>query len=391
MATFATTGYSGSDRGRIRTGFDIYLLLSGLLLIVVGLMSIYSVGVDRGGLKLFYNQLVYTVIGIIPFSIFAIAKPITWQKPRVSLYVINMIALASVRLIGHGKKGAVRWIEFGRFQFQPSEMAKILVVITLASFFARRQESIGRIETCIYSVLHVAAPAALIILQPHLGATTVLVITWAAITIVAQVPWKQIGTTLLVAVLCLSSLLAIPSIRGRLIQGYWLERWLGLVSHDVEPNTDKKTKKSQDRTYQTDQAKLAFSAGGVFGTGYLKGQQKAGGFIPEQHNDFIFTVPGEEAGFVGCTLILLAYAFFFYRVWLVMLRARDPYHRMLVAGIYAVLGFHMFVNMAMVLNIVPVVGLWLPFMSSGGTAMWLCLSCLGLLINIDRQERALGY
>ncbi|MBL6010787.1 FtsW/RodA/SpoVE family cell cycle protein, partial [Bacillus halotolerans] len=108
---------------------------------------------------------------------------------------------------------------------------------------------------------------------------------------------------------------------------------------------------------------------------------------PEQRNDFIFTVPGEEAGFVGGVLILALYGFFFYRVWLVMVHAEEPYFRMIVGGIYTVLGFHMCVNIAMVLQLIPVVGLWLPFMSSGGTAMWLCLSCVGLLVGIRRHER----
>ena len=119
----------------------------------------------------------------------------------------------------------------------------------------------------------------------------------------------------------------------------------------------------------------------------MRGEQKQARFIPEQRNDFIFTVVGEEGGLVGCSLVLMVYGLFFYRAWLVMLDATEPYYKMLVAGIIGMLGFHMAVNMGMILQLVPVVGLWLPFLSHGGTAIWLCMSCVGLLLNIRRQER----
>ena len=131
--------------------------------------------------------------------------------------------------------------------------------------------------------------------------------------------------------------------------------------------------------------------GGFEGVGFDHGEQKAAGFIPEQYDDFIVTVVGEEGGLVGCTLLLAAYGFFFYRIFLVMLYSTEPYYKMLAAGVFAVLGFHTFVNMAMVLNMMPVVGLWLPFLSYGGTAMWLCMSCVGLLLSVRRRQRPLLF
>jgi rod shape determining protein RodA len=147
----------------------------------------------------------------------------------------------------------------------------------------------------------------------------------------------------------------------------------------------------QGKNWQTDRAEIAFGVGGVSGAGFGNGQQKAGHFIPEQHNDFIFTVVGEEGGLIGCTLVLAAFGFFFFRVFLIMHLATDPFYRMIAAGIFAILGFHTFVNIAMVLQIVPVVGLWLPFLSYGGTALWLCMACVGLLLNIRRREKPLLF
>jgi rod shape determining protein RodA len=132
---------------------------------------------------------------------------------------------------------------------------------------------------------------------------------------------------------------------------------------------------------------LAFGVGGIEGTGFRNGEVKKGGFIPEQHNDFIFTVIGEEGGLIGCTLVLAGFGFFFFRAWLIMFRATEPFYKMMAVGIMGTLAFHAIVNMGMNLQILPVVGLWLPFMSYGGTAMWLCLSCVALLLNIKRHER----
>ena len=127
------------------------------------------------------------------------------------------------------------------------------------------------------------------------------------------------------------------------------------------------------------------------GAGFNQGGQKKAGFIPEQNTDFVVTVIGEEGGLIGCLLLLGAYGFFFYRIFLVMLHTSDPFGKMAASGVFAVLAFHTFVNIAMVLQIVPVVGLWLPFMSYGGTAMWLCLASVGLLLGIRRRERPILF
>ncbi len=150
------------------------------------------------------------------------------------------------------------------------------------------------------------------------------------------------------------------------------------------------TAKSQSGVgFQTYQAEMAFGVGGVVGTGIGKGQQ--GENIPEQETDFIFTIIGEELGLVGCSLVLAAFAFFFYRLWLVMYRATDPYYRMLAAGVLGMLAFHTFVNLFMVTQMLPVIGLWLPFFSYGGTAMWLCMAAVGLVVNVRARERPILF
>lgn len=367
-------GYGNEQRRTPKV--DWLLVAATLILITIGMMSLYSEGYTHDGDANFRKQLLNTVIGCVPFSIFAFTTPHFWRRFVYWIYGINIATLVAVFVFGHHVKGAERWIQIGPIQFQPSEMAKILTVLSLAAFYANRQNLIRKPSTFWLGFLHISIPFGLILMQPHLGAALVILVSWVAISLVAGVPIKffaYIGATLLI----LGGLLAFS---GKLLHSYQMDRILGIFNHDAK-----------GKSYQTDQAEIAFGAGGIFGEGWLHGERKAGHFIPEQHDDFIFTVMGEEGGLVGCTLVLAAYGFFFYRLWLVMFQATDPYYKMIVGGLFAALSFHMFVNIAMVLHMLPVVGLWLPFLSYGGTAMWMCMSSVGLALNIRRRERPLLF
>lgn len=361
---------------------DLYLVLSVVILLIIGLMTIYSKSWSMDHLATFRKQLVNTVVGLVPFACFYWIHPKNWERWIRGVYVTNLLLLAMVLAFGKDVNGAARWVELGPLQFQPSELAKILTVLTLASYYASVQDRIDRLSTFLMGLLHVGVPMLMILMQPHLGATLVVLVSWFAVSLVARVPAKFLILTAIVIALIGSLVFFVPAVSAKLLHGYQTKRIHGLRNRG---------KDVKDLNWQTDRAEIAFGVGGLYGTGFLKGQQKEGGFIPEQQNDFIFSVLGEEGGLVGCTLLLLAYGFFFYRIWLVMMAAEDPYYRMVSAGVFAALFFHTFVNMAMVLQLVPVVGLWLPFMSSGGTAVWLCLACVGLMLNIRRRERPILF
>lgn len=347
----------------------------------VGLMSLYSEGQTRDGGSDFRKQLMFAVIGLGPFLILATIHPKVWQRIATFLYGVNLAGLTAIFFVGSRRNGADRWIDLGPMQFQPSEMAKLLTIITLAAFFANRQESIRKPGTFALSFLHILPALALILMQPHLGAAMVLLVSWFAISWVAGVQLKHIAITG-VAFLALGvGVLTVPAISSKVLHGYQQDRILGLTGHGD----------TQGKNWQTDRAKIAFGEGGVTGAGFMKGEQKAGHFIPFQENDFVFTVIGEEGGLIGCTMVLAAFGFFFYRIWLVMFHATELYYRMLAAGVFAALFFHMFVNMSMVLQLVPVVGLWLPFLSYGGTALWFCMACVGLILNIRRREKPILF
>lgn len=374
----ASLGHDGAyvvDPTRTSKRFDVWLFLSAAILLGFGLLSLYSQGYKNKDTQ-FPKQLFNAVVGLGPFFLMLAVKPRFWMRAAKVLYVCNVLLLAAVLLVGSSKFGAQRWIQLGPIQLQPSEIAKLFTVLTLASFFAMRQEQIDRWQTFALSAVHVAVPAFLIFKQPHLGGAAVLVVIWLSIATIAEVPAKYLLSAVGALVLGAGLVLSVPALRSKLLHGYQNDR-IGAMS--------KMDRQAAD--YQTWRAEIAFGIGGVTGTGFLKGEQKAANVIPFQYNDFVITVLGEEGGLIGCLIILGCFAFFFYRLWLAMWGATEPFHRMIAAGVLGMLSFHTLVNLAMVLGLIPVVGLWLPFFSAGGTALWLCMACVGLILSARRQER----
>lgn len=366
--------YGGEAKGTDGR-FDFWLLLSALILLGFGLMSLYSISAGRG-IDIFRRQVLNAAIGLVPFAIFYFVNPSFWRRIAPVLYATSVAMLALVFVLGAEKLGATRWIEVGPLQFQPSELAKLLMVITLATFFVHRADRIRNFSTFALSLVHVSVPLFLVFKQPHLGGTLVLVTIWLSVSIAAGVPIRYIA----VAVASVPLLLAAAFYTPGVLTAEQRDRVYGLLHGD-----------QKDSAYQATRASIAFGVGGVAGTGFLHGEQKRAGFIPMQHNDFVFTVIGEEGGLVGGALVLIAFGFFFFRVWLVMFQTNDPFARMIAAGILGMLGFHAIVNMGMVLQVLPVVGLWLPFLSHGGTALWLCMASVGLLLSIRRREAPLLF
>lgn len=374
----ATTGAMGrvSDRAkRAPRNFDWMLLLATLILLSFGLLCQFSKAHDSGS-KDFLKQLFNVAVGLVPFAIFWLVKPKLWMRVANALYFINISLLAIVLKMGVSKNGAERWINLGFTEFQPSEAAKILIVLTLATFFAKRYDQIHKFSTFALSFVHVAIPIFLILEQPHMGASLAIIATWLCICLAAQVPWKFVLGAGLAVLSLLTIAFTVPAIGKYVLKDYHLKRVMSMFQKD-----------EKGKSFQTDRAAIALGSGGLLGTGFLKGEQKKLGMIPEQQTDFVFTIIGEEGGLVGSTLVLLAFGFFFFRIWLIFLSATEPYYRMIAAGLLGMLAFHTIVNLGMVLQLLPVVGLWLPFMSYGGTAMWLCLACVGLLLNVRSKEK----
>lgn len=380
MATFSLG--SSREQRKIQGGFDPWLVVAAIGLIVFGLIAIYSEGTVRPNSTTFQRQSLNIALGLVPFSVFAFVHPKTWLRLANGIYVLNVVLLFAVLLKGQTAKGAERWIDIGPMQFQPSELSKILLVLTLASFFAVRREEINKLSTFLLSFLHVGVPAGLILAQPHLGATLVVLFTWLAICIVAGVPIRFIATFCAIFAVIIGLVVGVPQVRNTVLKPYQAER----VAEMFGNVRDKKGK-----SYQTEQSKIAFGVGGITGVGFRNGERKAGRFIPEQDTDFVFTIIGEEFGLVGCTLVLGLFGLLFMRCWLGIIGEYENYYQTMSAGVLTVFAAHTFANLGMVLEMVPVVGLWLPFMSRGGTAIWLCMSLVGLMLNIRSREKSVLF
>jgi len=372
MSAFAMDRGSPVGKPNFWQRIDIWLVVSATILLFFGLSSLYSYDHGRGE-RNFINQAIRVVIGVGPFLLFLIVDYRFWRRIAVPLYVLNVGLLALVLVMGSHGGGAQRWLNIGPLEFQPSELSKLLLTLTLATFFANRLDRIGSVSTFAGSFLHVLPSLILVFAQPHLGATLVLVVTWLAVSWFMGVPGKFIFGAVGLAIALLVFAVKTPGV----LSDYQLKRLEGMVVSD-----------ERGKGYQQMRAALAFGVGGVAGSGYLKGEQKSAGSIPEQRTDFVFTIVGEEGGLIGSSLVLAAFLFFFYRVWLVTYQAPDEFGSGIAAGILAMLGFHTIVNLGMNLQLTPVVGLWLPWMSYGGTAIWLCMASIGLLLSIRLRTDA---
>ncbi|MCU0316215.1 MAG: rod shape-determining protein RodA [Fimbriimonadaceae bacterium] len=350
---------------------DWWLLLSTGLLILAGFLAIYSVDHSRGNLTFLSRQLFFGVLGGLLYLLFKRIDLEWWRKAANPLYLFNIALLVSVHFLGREVNGSQRWIEIASIQFQPSELSKLLVPITLAAFFANRSEEIQSWRTLGFSFLHVLPTVGLLLAQPHMGGAISILSIWFVICLYSGVPWKKLGLSLAAGVTLfgLAAFTPLP-----LLQDYHKER-LATTFNVLKGNeADRK-----GSFYQQNRSIIAIGTGGVNGVGFLNGEQKGARYIPHQQNDFIFSVVGEEGGLVGSAILLGLFLFFFYRVWLVGFLTRDPMKRMVSGGILAVLSVHTVINLLMVLGIGPVVGLWLPFLSYGGTALATCMAMIGLL------------
>lgn len=301
------------------------------------------------------------------------------------IYGFNLALLAAVFFVGSSAKGAQRWIPVtSGFAIQPSEFAKILVIITLADFLAKRQGKLNRFRDFLAPMVFVAVPMLLIFLQPDLGTSMVLAAILIGMMYVAGAnPWKF--TTLLLA--------------GAAIVGVVL--WLHFAHGMPLPMKDYQLKRltifmdpASDMAgdgYHIIQSMTAIGSGGLWGKGYRMGTQGQFNFLPEHHTDFIFSVIGEEFGFIGTVTLLFLFLIFIFRAVAIASKSRDLFGMLIAAGIVAMFTFHILINVGMTSGIMPVTGIPLPLISYGGSTLWANLVAIGLLLSVNLRRRRLMF
>lgn len=365
-------------------GFDPVLTAVVGLLLFIGTLLVWAATRDwytRNGLDGQYylkRHIINILIGlvlaygvtVIDYRLLRAYTPFLWGAGVLGLVIVLIPGL------GAEINGAKAWIALpGGFQIQPAELAKIAIIIGMSMILSERtHDSDGPTSTDVLQSLAVAAiPVLLIILQPDMG--TVLIISAAVVTIIAVSgsPARWVAGLLLLAVLG-----GFVAVKAGVISEYQVNR----LQTFVDPNAD-----TQGAGYQLRQARITVGSGGLIGTGLFNGPQTNGRFVPEQQTDFIFTVAGEELGFIGSGAILILYLILLMRGFSIARRTNDPFGRLVCTGVIAWFAFQIFENIGMTMGLMPMTGVPLPFISYGGSSMFATLIGVGLLQNVHARLR----
>jgi rod shape determining protein RodA len=358
---------------------DPMLLLATVALAAYGVAMVYSATANKfedEGLDpntLLKRQLAYAVVGGIALIVASLFDYRHLRGFSPLIYGVTCISLIVVLTpLGTVAKGARRWVDFGFFQAQPSEVAKLAVIIILATYLAERKGDIRALDVAV-SLGIVAVPAVLIFLEPDLGTTMVFVAITAALLLVAGAKIRHFLALGVIGVVAL-----FVAIQVDLIHDYQIDRITAFL--DANPDV-------QSEGYNVTQSKIAIGSGGVEGKGFRGAQtQTTLDFVPEQQTDFIFTAVGEQLGFIGSAALLSLFALMIWRAVRIAAMSRDMFGTLIASGIAALWAFQVFVNVGMTMGIMPITGIPLPFMSYGGSSLLTNFIAVGLLLNIHMRR-----
>ena len=372
------------NRQSLVHGFDPVLTAVVGLLLLVGTLLVWAATRDwytRNGLDGQYylkRHIINIMIGlvlaygttVIDYRLLRAYTPFLWGAGVIGLVIVLIPGL------GAEINGARAWIALpGGFQIQPAELAKIAIIIGMSMILSERSHDSDEptSKDVLQSLAIAAIPVLLIILQPDMG--TILIISAAVVTIIAVsgAPARWVAGLLLIAVLG-----GLVAVKAGVISEYQVNR----LQTFVDPTAD-----TQGAGYQLRQARITVGSGGLIGTGLFNGPQTNGRFVPEQQTDFIFTVAGEELGFIGSGGILILYLILLMRAFSIARRTNDPFGRLVCTGVIAWFAFQIFENIGMTMGLMPMTGVPLPFISYGGSSMFATLIGFGLLQNVHARLR----
>lgn len=354
--------------------------------------------------KFFFKQCIWYVLGAVAGITVCLVDYRMLARWSLLIYWASIVLLTAVLIPGIGamRYGARRWIDLGVLQFQPTEFAKLALILVLAHYLSRPKEELKQASIFIKAVGMLALPFALILKEPDLGSAVVLVPTALAMLYAAGVPGRYmrmfVGTICLLSALFLVDVLFAPPQWQIKLQDYQRRRLLVYFGRTYTPppnasqaEIERLQKQQQDDTYHVRQAVLSVGSGGLTGKGLCKGTQSALGYLPRTvaHNDFIFSVIAEEKGFLGSVTVLVLYAVVFFTGLRISAQARDRLGRLLAIGVVALLFSQMFINIGMNIRLMPVTGVPLPLLSYGGSSVIGTLIGIGLLQNVHINRK--GY
>ncbi len=361
-------------------GFDGLLAFAILLLAAAGLMTMYSVGFDHGTRFAAHSRNMMLAAGVL--FVVAQVPPQRLMALAVPMYTVGVLLLFAVALFGITKKGSTRWINVG-IVIQPSELMKVAMPLMLAWWFQRREGQLKPLDFVVAGAL-LAVPAALILKQPDLGTTLLVLASGLAVIFFAGLSWKLIVPPVLIGAIGVVILIAMepqwcqPDVDWKVLREYQRQRVCTLLDPSKDP---------LGKGFHIIQGMIAIGSGGVWGKGFMQGTQTHLEFIPERTTDFIYAAFSEEFGLFGTLSLMAGFIFLIVRGLTVALEAPTLFARLMAGAMTLNIFVYAFVNMGMVSGILPVVGVPLPFISYGGTAMVTLGVMLGILMSIAKSKR----
>ncbi len=356
--------------------FDVPLLIVSGLLILAGLAIQYSVSLSGGTLDIFYRQAVFSVIGIILFLLFAFYSYHKLAKLNRVVYPLLLFALIYLLIFGDPIRGSARWIDFGFFQLQPAELAKVIIGLGLARWLYINRGQINSWKNLLITFAYAALPAFLILREPDLGSAVIVMAVWFGVMLVSPV-----RRTFIIMFLIASVIFAGVAWKF-ILHDYQRQR----VEVFLEPDKDPK-----GQGYNVRQAIIAVGSGEWLGRGLGRGLQSQLKFLPERQTDFIFASSAEEIGFMGCISLLVLYYLLLRRLMFIMRYARDDLAMYITAAVLFLFMAQIFINIGMNIGLLPVTGIPLPFLTYGGSSLLVLCVALGIVQNIARQSKALRF
>ena len=363
---------------RLLLNFDWKVLTVVMLIALMGLANLYSAtfSPQDGVSSYFTKQIYYYLMG---FAIIMIIISIDYRillTLNYPIYICTVLLLCIALFFGDSVANTQRWIDFGLFRLQPSEPAKLALVINLASYYYRKDSGRGfGLKELVIPVLLTSVPFLLILKQPDLGTALMMVAIFLSITMFIRLKWSTI------AIITTSVVSMIPIGWFYILKPYQKKRILTLFNPELDPHGS---------GYHIIQSKIAVGSGLMFGKGFLKGTQVHLDFLPERHTDFAFSVWAEEWGFIGSVFLLACYFAFILLSLKIAGSARDKFGVLLCFGIVSLIFWQALVNLGMLLGLLPVVGMPLPMFSYGGSSLLTTLAAIGILFNVGMRRYISG-
>ncbi len=362
---------------------DFWLIAAVFLLAMFGLVCIASathVNLGESPSNVI-KQGVFFCVGIALMLVAANMDYEYFSQFYIIIYILNILLLLAVLLIGKSSNNATRWIAIGPLTIQPSEFAKVIMIFCLARLISLRQKQLNDLPMLLFLCAALVVPLVLIQKQPALSASLVLVAIFCIELFIAGLDWRIIRNVLIVIVPIVALILLDvsredPLFTDKIFKTHQFNRILSFVDPGRDANL----------YYQTEKSVSAIGSGELMGKGLFQGTLNQLSYLPEPHNDFIFSVIGEEFGFFGCVFVLALLLFVVFRCIVIAISARDTFSQLLAAGIAGMFAFQTFVNAGVATGILPNTGMSLPFVSYGGSSMWTNMVAIGLILNIRKKE-----